>query len=91
MTYFWVQIVHLGMHNIAASTHSNASGSPQAASPDLFPAFLLRNPYLADGNLWADYYSKEVMMSPAAKAAMVLPDKKPLPNLVVRDAIQTAQ
>lgn len=98
MTYFWVQIVHLGIRNIASIALSNPSAtdsmhSPVSSdvSPNQFPAFLLLNPYVADGNLWADYYSKEVMMSPAAKAGMVLPDKKPLPNLVIRDAIQNAQ
>ncbi|KAF8897788.1 ADP-ribosylation factor family-domain-containing protein [Infundibulicybe gibba] len=52
-----------------------------------FERFLLLNPHVADGNLWADYYSKDVMMNPKAKSEMVLPDRKPLPNLVVRDAI----
>ena len=42
---------------------------------------------LADASLWTDYYSKEVLMSAEAKAGMVLPDKKALPSLVVRDAI----
>ena len=46
------------------------------------------NPFVVDGNLWADYYSKDVMMSSAAKESMVFPDKKSLPNLVVRDAIK---
>jgi len=54
-----------------------------------FSAFLMFNPYVVDGNLWADYYSKEVLMSPGAKTEVVLPDKKPLPNLVVRDAISS--
>ena len=76
MTYFWVQIVHLG---IATSTSS---------SVDKFPVFLLLNPYVVDENLWEDYYSADLMMSPAAKVGMVMPDKKPLPNLVVRDTIQ---
>jgi len=95
MTYFWVQIVHLGIRNlnIATLTPSNSSYSLASSDvlPDQFPAFLLLNPYVADGNLWADYYSKEVMMSPVAKAGMVLPDRKSLPNLVIRDAIQKGQ
>ncbi|KAF8211046.1 hypothetical protein K438DRAFT_1959246 [Mycena galopus ATCC 62051] len=49
---------------------------------DRFVRFLIANPHLVDGNLWAHYYSKEVIMTPEAKAGMVLPDKKPLPNLV---------
>ncbi|PPR07551.1 hypothetical protein CVT24_008747 [Panaeolus cyanescens] len=54
-----------------------------------FSEFLLVNPHVADGNLWSEYYSKATLMSPQAKAEMVLPDKKPLPNLVVRDVIKT--
>ncbi|RDB16247.1 ADP-ribosylation factor 1 [Hypsizygus marmoreus] len=91
MTYFWIQIVHLGIRNISPSTDlkstSSSSTTTTPASPDQFPLFLLLNPYVADGNLWADYYTKDVMMTPKAKAEMVLPDKKPLPNLVFRDAI----
>ncbi|KDR67804.1 hypothetical protein GALMADRAFT_216186 [Galerina marginata CBS 339.88] len=94
MTYFWIQIVHFGIRNMPTTPSSIASPSPplsepNLASPDDFARFLLINPHVADGNLWSDYYTKDVMMSPKAKAEMVLPDKKPLPNLVVRDAITT--
>jgi hypothetical protein len=54
-----------------------------------FARFLLLNPYVVDGTLWQNYYSKEVMMSPEAKRQMVLPDKKPLPNFIERDEIRT--
>ncbi|KAH9484774.1 ADP-ribosylation factor 4 [Psilocybe cubensis] len=94
MTYFWIQIVHFGIRNMPVLTtsegpaSSQTSVSSQPGSED-FARFLLINPYVADGNLWLDYYAKDTMMSPKAKAEMVLPDMKPLPNLVVRDAIQT--
>jgi len=81
MTYFWIQIVHLGIRNTPVSPYSTT------ASLNEFARFLLVNPHVVDGNLWSDFYSKEVLMSPDAKAAMVLPDKKPLPNLIARDAI----
>jgi hypothetical protein len=94
MTYFWIQIVHFGIRNMPAlpnnaptTSTDPSSALPQSASPDNFADFLLLNPHVADGNLWADYYTKAVMMSPQAKSEMVLPDKKPLPNLVIRDAI----
>ncbi|KAG6829493.1 hypothetical protein H0H92_004375 [Tricholoma furcatifolium] len=102
MTYFWIQIVHLGIRNMFPSVvrdetkasmnsqtglASDLSETPTLASPHKFALFLALNPYVADGNLWMEYYSKDVMMSPAAKGGMVLPDKKQLPNLVVRDAI----
>lgn len=93
MTYFWIQIVHLGIRNTSPSTNAQSTNdapittTSTSASPDDFGLFLLLNPYVADGNLWADYYYKDTIMNPKAKAEMVLPDKKPLPNLVVRDAI----
>lgn len=83
MTYFWIQIVHLGIRStppVSGSTNSSPSLNE-------FGRFLLANPHVVDGNLWSDFYSKEVLMSREAKTAMVLPDKKPLPNLVARDAI----
>ncbi|KAJ7042346.1 ADP-ribosylation factor [Mycena alexandri] len=104
MTYFWIQMVHLGIRSASVSfpapspvdmefkgdNHSTAQTlveDTDAKSVDAFARFLVLNPFLADGNLWAEYYSKEVIMSPDAKATMVLPDKKPLPNIVTRDAI----
>lgn len=102
MTYFWIQIVHFGIRNVppSAPTDPRASNDTLSESditsesktttshgPNNFARFLLINPHVADGNLWSDYYTREVIMTPAAKAEMVLPDKKPLPNLVIRDAI----
>lgn len=104
MTYFWIQIVHFGILNMPTNMHSlpglalptvpdppTAPTSSRATlSPSAFPQFLLMNPHVADPALWSDYYSKNLMMSPLAKAEMVLPDRKPLPNLVIRDAIKGA-
>uniref|UniRef100_A0A0W0G4S6 Putative ADP-ribosylation factor n=1 Tax=Moniliophthora roreri TaxID=221103 RepID=A0A0W0G4S6_MONRR len=73
MTYFWVQMVHFGIRSMGEA--------------DSFERFLLLNPYVMNTNLWADYYSRDVMMSPKGKESMVLPDKKPLPNLVVQDVV----
>jgi hypothetical protein len=93
MTYFWIQIVHFGIRNTPSSLYKNESEKIQPGSdsvtPHDFAKFLLINPHVADGNLWADYYTKEVIMSPKAKQEMILPDIKPLPNLVVRDAIRS--
>ncbi|KIK57964.1 hypothetical protein GYMLUDRAFT_86532 [Collybiopsis luxurians FD-317 M1] len=47
-----------------------------------FARFLIMNPFVARGNLWEDYYSRDVMMSLGAKERMVLPDKKPFPNII---------
>lgn len=94
MTYFWLQVVHFGIRNVPENLAPRHPGTEDPPSPQLFyPSsadyfrFLLINPHLVDGNLWSDYYSKERMMSPEAKEGMVLPDKKPLPSLVGRDAV----
>ncbi|KAJ7471148.1 ADP-ribosylation factor family-domain-containing protein [Mycena galericulata] len=52
-----------------------------------FVRFLLLNPFVVDKELWTEYYSAEVMMSAKARARMVLPDKRRLPNLVGREVI----
>ena len=81
MTYFWIQIVHLGIQNTPP-----VSGSTNPSRNE-FGRFLFANPHVVDGNLWSDFYSKESLMGQEAKTTMVLPDKKPLPNLVARDVI----
>jgi len=85
MTYFWIHIIHLGILNTPLSASSESASNQ--ASLNEFARFLLVNPHVVDGNLWSDFYSKDVLMSQEAKAKTVLPDKKPLPNLVARDAI----
>ena len=91
MTYFWIQMVHFGMER-ARLNAATASGTPASSTATLtndvpepakaFADFLLTNPFVADGRLWADYYSSEVLMSDEAKREFVLPDKKPLPDVV---------
>lgn len=83
MTYFWIQIVHFGMQSMPLEDTPAESGE----NAD-FCRFLLLNPYVVDGNLWADYYSKDVIMTPNAKENMALPDKKPLPSVIARDSIR---
>ncbi|KAF8907924.1 ADP-ribosylation factor family-domain-containing protein [Gymnopilus junonius] len=96
MTYFWIQIVHFGIRNMPDIPQSSASLLPSGPLPEVitithqdFPRFLLINPHVADGNLWSEYYTKDVLMSQKAKNEMVLPDKKPLPSLVIRDTIKS--
>ncbi|KAJ7720274.1 ADP-ribosylation factor [Mycena maculata] len=106
MTYFWIQMVHFGIRSMPpaplfdTASMSEASSMqtlvevekvPPETSDDDFLRFLLLNPFVADGNLWAEYYSNEVMMNPEAKAGMVFPDKKPLPNLVARETVSSVQ
>ncbi|KAJ8494576.1 hypothetical protein ONZ45_g13182 [Pleurotus djamor] len=96
MTYFWVQLVHFGIQSMPKDETSSMIVSPRDSQITLvtpasdvaeFARFLVLNPYVVDGSAWSNYYTKEVLMSPGAKAAMVLPDKKPLPNLVSRDVV----
>ncbi|KAG8736814.1 hypothetical protein FRC12_017432 [Ceratobasidium sp. 428] len=83
MTYFWIQVVHFGIQSMPRESEIEDNEENKD-----FGRFLLLNPYVADGNLWADYYTKGVIMTPEAKEQMVLPDKKPLPNLIARDSIR---
>lgn len=88
MTYFWVQMVHLGIacmdvHTRPGNAHSlKTDVGDQVPRLDDFLAFLTVNQYLVDWQLWADYYSKEVLMSKEAKEGVVFPDVKGLPDVV---------
>jgi len=104
MTYFWIQMVHLGITRMATfrerQSHTlmaggldpnatadtlvtaNADNDRGKATGDEFAYFLTRNPYLVDAQLWAEYYSKEVLMSPEAKTGMRFPDRKKLPDVL---------
>ncbi|KAJ3929224.1 MAG: ADP-ribosylation factor [Lentinula lateritia] len=64
------------------SFSSTSSFTPLPSPQTEFAGFLLLNPFVAQPNLWEEYYSKDVIMSPEAKKGMVLPDKKSLPSLV---------
>jgi hypothetical protein len=83
MTYFWIQMVHLGIACTGVDVESHTLKS-EYCSPRLddFAGFLTINQYLVDEHLWADYYSEEVLMSPEAKQGIVFPDIKGLPDLV---------
>ncbi|KAK0612191.1 P-loop containing nucleoside triphosphate hydrolase protein [Immersiella caudata] len=90
MTYFWVQMVHLGVagmqgllesHTLQAAD-ANEEEDPNPSPLDDFAHFLAVNSYLVDGQLWADYYSKEVLMSPEAKQGVQFPDIKKLPDVL---------
>jgi hypothetical protein len=61
---------------------------PDGVSPTDFSRFIVLNPHVADGALWEEYYSKFHMMSPTAREGLVLPDRKPLPSIVQRDAFK---
>ncbi|KAL0575620.1 hypothetical protein V5O48_006345 [Marasmius crinis-equi] len=92
MTYFWVQMVHFGIRSIAPLTTKDeetelVQEDGRAGNLEGFGRFLLLNPHVARGDLWNEYYSRDVMLSKDAKESMVLPDKNPLPNLVTQDLV----
>ncbi len=92
MTYFWIQMVHFGIVNMGMNKHSHTlhplNGKELGdACLDDFADFLIVNPFIVDGQLWADHYSKETLMSPEAKEGVVLPDIKPMPDTVSRDTV----
>ncbi|KAG7098153.1 hypothetical protein E1B28_000123 [Marasmius oreades] len=87
MTYFWVQMVHFGIRSMASLITTAKLWIEVEGEKGDFGRFLLLNPYIAKSDLWSEYYSKQVMMSKEVKEAMVLPDKKPLPNLVTQDLV----
>lgn len=94
MTYFWVQIVHLAIVNMGVPSEEShtlrAQGSQiqdYTPDPDEFRRFLLSNPFIVDGQLWSDYYSKEVLMDKKAKEEFVLPDLEPLPNVLQKERV----
>ncbi|KAJ7449192.1 ADP-ribosylation factor family-domain-containing protein [Mycena latifolia] len=70
-----------------AVDHSDDSGEPSDAG---FVRFLLLNPFIADEDLWIEYYSRDLMMGSKARAKMVLPDRRRLPNLVGREVISSS-
>lgn len=87
MTYFWIQIVHFGIQNLPPNILPPLGTSVYPSTDDFF-RFLMVNPHVTDGGLWMDYYTKGAIMSATAREEMVLPDRKPLPSVVARDAVQ---
>lgn len=85
MTYFWIQMVHFGIQN--ATLENTIDSVDEGDLGEEFARFLLVNPHLVDGQLWTDYYSKDVIMTAEARTRMVLPDKKALPSIPARHLI----
>ena len=70
MTYFWTHMVHYAIE--ATKNPSND-----------FKGFLLMNPQLANGGLFLDYFTKDLMlMKMESRQKVVLPDIKPLPSIL---------
>ncbi|KAJ3559752.1 hypothetical protein NP233_g11186 [Leucocoprinus birnbaumii] len=80
-------IGHFSIQSMSQDFVPNANVDDCRAWVDGFARFLIVSPYIVDGSLWMDYYSKEVIMTLAAKEQMVLPDEKHLPSIANRDMI----
>jgi hypothetical protein len=95
MTYFWIHMVDFAIRSSVPIVDEKANDSQVTLAPltdgPSFARFLVLNPHLANGNLWADYYNKDTMMSPQAKNELVLPDKSPLPQIIGRDVVAKAK
>lgn len=82
--YFWIQMVHVALHDFVQTneddkTHNNIT----LANLDL-PTFKLL--YSLDGDItWREYYSTHLWQDDVtARMQFVLPDLKPLPNVIVK-------
>ena len=88
MTYFWAHMVHFCMAQTASIVSSARETPPAELTRDTtlseFKMFLLKNPVLVNGGLFLHYYSKQRMLLDAeSRVAVLLPDKRPLPSLLV--------
>jgi hypothetical protein len=69
LTLFWMRLV-------AAALVETPEGCA-------FEEFLADHPELRDKNLPSQYYSQDLLRTPAARGGWVEPDLRPLPNLRV--------
>ncbi|KAI6656896.1 GTP-binding ADP-ribosylation factor [Oopsacas minuta] len=70
MTYFWTHMVHYAIEATKNPTKD-------------FKGFLLMNPQLANGGLFLEYFTKDLMlMKMESRKQVVLPDIKPLPSII---------
>ena len=70
MTYFWTHMVHYAI--VATKNPTND-----------FKGFLLMNPQLANGGLFLEYFTKDLMlMKMESRQQVVLPDIKQLPSII---------
>jgi hypothetical protein len=67
-----------------SESESATSAQPGAALLSAFKLFLLKNPVLSNGGLFLHYYTKQRMLMDAeSRSAVLLPDKRPLPSLLI--------
>ena len=70
MTYFWTHMVHYAIEATKNPTND-------------FKGFLLMNPQLANGGMFLEYFTKDLMlMKMESRQQVVLPDIKQLPSII---------
>eukprot|EP00299_Pterocystis_sp_00344_P014717 c7308_g1_i1.p1 GENE.c7308_g1_i1~~c7308_g1_i1.p1 ORF type:complete len:125 (-),score=31.75 c7308_g1_i1:10-384(-) len=74
LTYFWIQMVHICVATVSRSRSLNSFADFSSAAETAT--------VLNDSNYYLQFYSVNVIDSPAAATQMVLPDKKPLPSIL---------
>jgi len=72
LTYFWAHIVDYSIHS-------------QITQTDDFKTFLTINPCVTDSKLYLQYYDGGVVNSDDAKKEMILPKKKILPSIMMKN------
>lgn len=82
MTAFWIIQLRVAVFNFQFDDDGDDATAPQVPITDQdFRDVLLCSPQLLDTRLWAEYYSQEVLLSPAAREDFVMPDVKPFPQV----------
>ncbi|OCK74635.1 hypothetical protein K432DRAFT_447191 [Lepidopterella palustris CBS 459.81] len=73
MTIFWLYQLRTAILSYKAAKELSTLPSSED-----FPAVVLHAPELMDGQLWSDYYTKDILFTPAAKENWVLPNLQPV-------------
>ncbi|KAF3766585.1 hypothetical protein M406DRAFT_330389 [Cryphonectria parasitica EP155] len=76
MTAFWILQLRLATFNFQYDLHD---GAPPSKND--FRSILLHTPSLLYGQLWAFYYTKDVLFSADARTNFAMPDIKPFPQV----------
>lgn len=78
LIYFWIQLVHYARETTKQKEKQ-------------FSEFLLKHPQLLNENeLPLIYYHEKTLRGDQAKSTVVLPDRKPLPSIIVGQTVQAS-
>ncbi|KAL2367997.1 hypothetical protein RJ035_003950 [Blastomyces gilchristii] len=74
--YFWIQMLHAAIESVPASSGLDIRNITFESFRVLFPELL------AEDDIWKQYYTEERWTSIKGRTCTVLPDLKPLPNVL---------